>query len=181
MAWPRGTPPAPVLSVQFLRKCTPEGRPRRRTMAGRGRGGRAVAQRGVGRGGRLHAIAALPEAWAASRGAVGVPRTGTVGVVAVRSARTASGPSTLTPSTRHARRSTAPEWSPTASCRGDRCHGSPTSLASKNFVEFPLPSLLGPPAPRPRRGPGHWAKAIAVRSGRRRAVGHVWVTSHRRP
>ena len=134
MAWPRGTPPAPVLSVQFLRKCTPEGRPRRRTMAGRGRGGRAVAQRGVGRGGRLHAIAALPEAWAASRGAVGVPRTGTVGVVAVRSARTASGPSTLTPSTRHARRSTAPEWSPTASCRGDGCHGSPTPLASRNFV-----------------------------------------------
>ena len=47
------------------------------------------------------------------------PRTGAVGAVAVRSARTASRGSersALTPSTRHVRRSTAPEW--LAGCNG---------------------------------------------------------------
>ena len=66
-----------------------------------------------------------------------------------------SKPSTLTPSTRRVRRRTTPELQPTASCRGDRCLGSPTSLATRNAVEFPLPRLLSLAAPHPRRGPGH--------------------------
>ena len=77
-----------------------------------------------------------------------------------------SKPSTLTPSTRRVRRRTTPELQPTASCRGDRCLGSPTSLATRNAVEFPLPRLLSLAAPHPRRGPGHDG-AIKPRSGPR--------------
>ena len=96
-----------------------------------------------------------------------------------------SKPSTLTPPTRRVRRRTTPELQPTASCRGDRCLGSPTSLATRNAVEFPrYPKSHEPsraasaPRARPRRKS---SPSFGPLSGRRRAVGHVWVTGRRCP